>query len=56
MRAIPTALTACPWPWWTPATATARVPVFAGLSFATGLGEAVAVTGPNGSGKSTLLR
>ncbi|MCX2947307.1 ABC transporter ATP-binding protein [Lentzea sp. NEAU-D7] len=32
------------------------VPVFAGLSFTVGPGEAVAVVGANGSGKSTLLR
>ncbi len=31
-------------------------PVFAGIGFALGPGEALAVTGPNGSGKSTLLR
>jgi heme exporter protein A len=30
--------------------------VFAGVSFAVGPGEALAVTGANGSGKSTLLR
>jgi heme exporter protein A len=30
--------------------------VFAGLSFAVGAGQALAVTGPNGAGKSTLLR
>jgi heme exporter protein A len=30
--------------------------VFAGLSFALGDGELLAVTGPNGAGKSTLLR
>jgi heme exporter protein A len=30
--------------------------VFAGLGFAVGAGELLAVTGPNGSGKSTLLR
>ncbi|GHH34285.1 ABC transporter ATP-binding protein [Lentzea cavernae] len=32
------------------------VPVFAGLSFAAGSGEAVAVVGANGAGKSTLLK
>lgn len=31
-------------------------PVFSGIGFALGAGEALAVTGPNGSGKSTLLR
>lgn len=31
-------------------------PVFDGISFALGEGEALVVTGPNGSGKSTLLR
>jgi heme exporter protein A len=30
--------------------------VFAGLGFAVGAGEMLAVTGPNGSGKSTVLR
>ncbi len=30
--------------------------LFAGISFALGKGEGLAVTGPNGSGKSTLLR
>lgn len=31
-------------------------PVFAGVAFTLGSGEAMLVTGPNGSGKSTLLR
>ena len=31
-------------------------PVFDGVGFALGAGEALTVTGPNGSGKSTLLR
>ena len=31
-------------------------PVFSGVDFALGAGEALVVTGPNGSGKSTLLR
>src|SRR5690606_32799168 len=31
-------------------------PVFDGIDFALGAGEALIVTGPNGSGKSTLLR
>lgn len=31
-------------------------PVFEGVDFVLGEGEALAVTGPNGSGKSTLLR
>ena len=31
-------------------------PVFSGISFALGAGEALTVTGPNGAGKSTLLR
>ena len=31
-------------------------PVFSGLDFQLGAGEALAVIGPNGSGKSTLLR
>jgi heme exporter protein A len=31
-------------------------PVFSGLDFQLGAGEALAVVGPNGSGKSTLLR
>jgi len=31
-------------------------PVFAGVSFSLGAGEALTVTGPNGAGKSTLLR
>lgn len=31
-------------------------PVFEGVAFALGEGEALTVTGPNGSGKSTLLR
>lgn len=31
-------------------------PVFSGIAFSLGQGEALLVTGPNGSGKSTLLR
>jgi heme exporter protein A len=31
-------------------------PVFSGVGFSLGRGEALVVTGPNGSGKSTLLR
>ncbi|MBO6539935.1 MAG: heme ABC exporter ATP-binding protein CcmA [Rhizobiaceae bacterium] len=31
-------------------------PVFSGVSFSLGEGDALTVTGPNGSGKSTLLR
>lgn len=31
-------------------------PVFSGIGFSLGRGEALIVTGPNGSGKSTLLR
>lgn len=31
-------------------------PVFSGVGFSLGAGEALTVTGPNGSGKSTLLR
>jgi heme exporter protein A len=31
-------------------------PVFSGIDFSLGEGEALTVTGPNGSGKSTLLR
>ena len=31
-------------------------PVFAGIGFSLGRGEALTVTGPNGAGKSTLLR
>jgi heme exporter protein A len=31
-------------------------PVFSGIGFSLGKGEALVVTGPNGSGKSTLLR
>lgn len=31
-------------------------PVFSGIGFALGQGQALVVTGPNGSGKSTLLR
>jgi heme exporter protein A len=31
-------------------------PVFSGVSFALGAGEALTITGPNGAGKSTLLR
>ena len=31
-------------------------PVFSGIDFSLGEGEALIVTGPNGSGKSTLLR
>ncbi len=31
-------------------------PVFAGIGFSLGEGEALTVTGPNGTGKSTLLR
>jgi heme exporter protein A len=31
-------------------------PVFAGIDFAVGAGQAMAVTGPNGAGKTTLLR
>jgi heme exporter protein A len=31
-------------------------PVFSGVAFALGKGDALVVTGPNGSGKSTLLR
>ena len=31
-------------------------PVFSGVGFALGRGEALVVTGPNGAGKSTLLR
>lgn len=31
-------------------------PVFSGVSFGLGAGEALTVTGPNGAGKSTLLR
>ncbi len=44
------------WRAWTRPFALPTVPALAGVSFAVGSGEAVALIGTNGAGKSTLLR